>query len=126
MDFFRGSLWTDRSAADPHALVPEGNDGGHRPAAYALLVARESYCLIDRLGVQPEQRGNGYAVALLAAAALCARRVGIRMWGVELREQDLARSQRFFAHMGFRALPASDTTRGWFGGEDAIVITRTM
>lgn len=106
-------------------VLPAGDDGGHLPAAYMLLVARESYCLIDRIGVHPDHRGKHYAAALLAAAALSGGPIGIRTWGVELRESDLA-SQQFFQHMGFLALPASERSRGWFGQDDAVVMTRTI
>ena len=105
-------------------LLPE-DDGGFRPTSYMLMVVRESYCLIERIGVHPNQRGKGYAAGLLAAAALSGKDVGIRHWGVELPEQDLP-SQQFFRHMGFKAMPATDESRGWFGNEDAVVMTRTI
>lgn len=100
-------------------------DGGVRPVGYLLLVTREDHCLIERIGVHPDQRRQGYAAGLLAAAALEGRKIGLRTWGVELRETDLA-SQTFFRHLEFAALPASDSSRGWFGDQDAVVMTRTV
>lgn len=98
---------------------------GVLPVASLLVTAREDHALIERVGVLPEHRRQGYAAGLLAAAVLEGRKVGLRVWGVELREEDLA-SQTFFRHLGFAALPASDSSRGYFGDQDAIVMTREV
>jgi len=58
-------------------------------------------------------------------ASISGQSIGIHIWGVELNEHDLA-SQQFIRHMGFKALPATDESRGWFGKEDAVVMTRSL
>lgn len=100
--------------------VPE-EDGGYRPVAFLLIRLVEELWLIERIGVHPDQRRRHFAAALLAAAATAGQRK--RTWLVQLPEQDLA-SQTFFRHMGFRAHPASDRSRRFFGEQDAVVMTR--
>lgn len=100
-------------------------DGGVRLVASLLLVTREHLGLIERVAVHPDHRRKGYATGLLAAAALEGRKIGLRVWGAELREDDLA-SQQFFRALGFAALPPTDASRGWFGDRDAVVMTRTV
>ncbi len=78
--------------------------------AYALASRQDGHLLVERLGVQPEERRKQIGSGLMVSLIYAARELKLPVITCSLDEGNLA-GQLFLKYGGFKALPVTDEAR---------------